>query len=564
MPKDIFSKIIKDYNNELEIILEKKAFSSDVKNLLLSMLYKIENAYEDYKKVKVNVCSKKQFVQEILETIEKRCNEIEIINIASEEGKKLYEENINCIIDKEEGKIRTFQNEKSILEAIMQMRQEEIEILPKYEIISTPIKETLLIGNKENSLELITNFNGWSWDITKLEFAKAVYNKLYQILILLIGNKGIENWINNRAEEDEELEEIPSNVILSSKYNESFGITKEEMKGEKIDHIERIKNRFIENYGEELTKSFFEEFIKVAILNTANRNKEYKEKIKERVLNLKEELKNMSNNKIFIENLSNQKREITKQIKEIDTILNDEIKLRKEYEKRNKKLPNKEKIFSTSHLKLMLEKQRNKKLEQIKEINTKMEPQEYVQIKRKLEEELNYYEEIRIEENTKENLLRLHTELEKIFLQCFEKKIEKSKEKNEIENLIYELRYYKQIKPIPPLEKEIEELENKLTRKSMHGKNPNKIHTKRKYKQPNTKKHIRNKNNRPRHNNIHPKIHKRNPNPKHIRRKHPRRNKTNTNNRKNRTKRKTKQKNKTMAITTIPIGDVSFWGICPF
>ena len=59
MPKDIFSKIIKDYNNELEIILEQKAFSSDVKNLLLSMLYKIENAYEDYKKVKGKCMLKK-------------------------------------------------------------------------------------------------------------------------------------------------------------------------------------------------------------------------------------------------------------------------------------------------------------------------------------------------------------------------------------------------------------------------------------------------------------------------------------------------------------------------
>ena len=35
---------MKDYNNELEKILENKFFSYDVKNLLLSMLYKIENA----------------------------------------------------------------------------------------------------------------------------------------------------------------------------------------------------------------------------------------------------------------------------------------------------------------------------------------------------------------------------------------------------------------------------------------------------------------------------------------------------------------------------------------
>ena len=45
----ILSKLnidIRDYNNELEKILENKLFSYDVKNLLLSMLYKIENAYK--------------------------------------------------------------------------------------------------------------------------------------------------------------------------------------------------------------------------------------------------------------------------------------------------------------------------------------------------------------------------------------------------------------------------------------------------------------------------------------------------------------------------------------
>ena len=44
--RKILSKLnidIKDYNNELEKILENKLFSYDVKNLLLSMLYKIEN-----------------------------------------------------------------------------------------------------------------------------------------------------------------------------------------------------------------------------------------------------------------------------------------------------------------------------------------------------------------------------------------------------------------------------------------------------------------------------------------------------------------------------------------
>ena len=38
----------KDYNNELETILETKKFDENAKNLLLNILYKIEAAYKDY------------------------------------------------------------------------------------------------------------------------------------------------------------------------------------------------------------------------------------------------------------------------------------------------------------------------------------------------------------------------------------------------------------------------------------------------------------------------------------------------------------------------------------
>ena len=40
----LLNKIVKkDYNNELEMILEKKSFDESAKNLLLSILYKIES-----------------------------------------------------------------------------------------------------------------------------------------------------------------------------------------------------------------------------------------------------------------------------------------------------------------------------------------------------------------------------------------------------------------------------------------------------------------------------------------------------------------------------------------
>ena len=52
-------KIVKkDYNNELEKVLEKKYFNENVKNILLNILYKIETAYKDYEKVKQDVETK--------------------------------------------------------------------------------------------------------------------------------------------------------------------------------------------------------------------------------------------------------------------------------------------------------------------------------------------------------------------------------------------------------------------------------------------------------------------------------------------------------------------------
>ena len=63
---------IKDYNEELENILGEKTFSKDVKNLLLSMLYKIENSYEDYKKTKVDVEPQNEYLEELIKIIRKR------------------------------------------------------------------------------------------------------------------------------------------------------------------------------------------------------------------------------------------------------------------------------------------------------------------------------------------------------------------------------------------------------------------------------------------------------------------------------------------------------------
>ena len=72
MKEEFFSKF-KDYNGELEKILEKKDFSKDSKNLLLSMFYKLEISYNDYETVRRKAKTKQEYLENILDNI-KQCN----------------------------------------------------------------------------------------------------------------------------------------------------------------------------------------------------------------------------------------------------------------------------------------------------------------------------------------------------------------------------------------------------------------------------------------------------------------------------------------------------------
>ncbi len=446
--EDIFSKInLKDYNNVLESILEQKAFSEDVKNLLLSMLYKIENGYEDYKTIKVNVSSKKSYVKKIIQIVKDECKEIQLIKPLSEESKILEENNVNYIVEKETGKIISYPNERMMLEALVTLSQKDIVLDEQYSLYNLAMRDVLSIGNRMNCVEVIRDFNGWSWDITTNQMEGKNINIVYQSLLILLGNRFLQNWITNKEddEEDEEVE-IPSNEILRSKYNENFGMTKEEMQEDKtIDYIRKMQEILAEKYGEENAIEFLEQLIKTILAIDCNIN----EKQRKIVLNLQnqftKDLEKMQDNKAYVEELSKKKKELAERIKNIDTLLSDEKLLKEEYENRNSKLANKDKIFSVSHLSIMLEKEKEKYFKEIKEYNLQMQPKEFVETKKVLEEKLEFFEEIDVKENEKTNEERQIILLQKSFLRCFEEKIKRALTKKEITNLIYELRYYEQL-----------------------------------------------------------------------------------------------------------------------
>ena len=168
-----------------------------------------------------------------------------------------------------------------------------------------------------------------------------------------------------------------------------------------------------------------------------------KEKFIHSLQNDKKTLGEMNKQKKFVENISNRKKEMLKKIRDIDDVLNNQTKLRKEYLEKNSKLPNEKKIFSVSHYEEMLQKERKELLEEIEKCNKYQNPIEFVKIKTELENKVNYYESIEKIDIAK---------LQEKYLQIFANKIQRENSKEKILDYIYEIRY---LKYLPINQKEV-------------------------------------------------------------------------------------------------------------
>lgn len=412
----ILSKITpKDYHNELEIILEDKDFSEDVKNLLLSCIYKIEAGYRDYEIVKKEVVSKKEYLEEILSIIKKKCHHIEIrkeeTKTTEDDSKTRYE------IDRVEGSIVLWHpNEKALLYAIYELDDNQIYVDEKYSLIRTSLSELLNKGENMNRLEVLRDFNGWNWNTDPDELQNITINLVYQNLITLLGINFMEEWIHSEEVKD------------------YFGLAKEKIK---------------EKFGKEKEEIISKLISKLALNTCIRTNVKQKEYLLEEKEELEKELAKLNNKRELLEEISENKKEALTKIKELDTILNDKKLLEQEYIKRNEKLPEYHKIFSLSHLTEILTKQRKKIMQKMEEQNKMLEPSYYVEIKTKLEEKLNLLSGLDLtKEQLKEKILADSIALEKTIMDCFKTKIneidqiEKTAKKEELIKRIYEFRYY--------------------------------------------------------------------------------------------------------------------------
>lgn len=432
----------RDYNNELEKILEKKDFSIDVKNLLLSMLYKIEVGYEDYFMVKVNIENKNNYIEKILKIIKDDCNQIEIVSAQDAYDEEKIKKNRYLVYPYEKRIELFYPNEKNILYAIFEMNDASIYFDEKYSLCKIALSELLNIGENINNTEVLRDFNGWSWNTAIDEIKSISINLIYQNLIFLLGFEEISKWIHQ--------EEVSN-------------------------YIDIIKEKIQKEYGKYHTDRIVDLICKIAIKECIRTNEKERERLFQEKEDFESELNKLNNKEELIEEASKTKKSVLRKISLIDKKLNNEELLEKEFVKRNKNVKPYYKIFSLTHLTEILTKERKKLLNIMEENNKLLDPRYYVELKKNLEEQYKLLEDM--EQGEIDDRFKL-VQLQKIILKCFGLRIEKAKDKVEVIELMYMYRYYQylhldintQIKDVKELEEELDEVESKLINRAIAEK----------------------------------------------------------------------------------------------
>lgn len=410
--RDFFSKItVKNYNNELENVLEKKKFSVNVKNLLLSMLYKIEVGYEDYKIVKQTPITKGQVIENIIDIIEYGCEQIELVEPTSKKGKVLSKFNMTSVVDKTYNTIISYPIEQEILYALCELQSNSFNVKDSYYIVKKTLPILFKIGSNINEKEIIRDFNGWSWEIDAKNIENFEYNLIYQNIRILLGSDFLYNWKMDKQERNDYLLQMKEKLRIKCK--------------------------------EDNAEEFYNTLVKLSIALGMNNDAEIKKEILNERKKVMAQVKLMEDKSEFVNSLTDKKRILTIEIKKIDKILNSRELLKQELAKRNENT--KDKISSIETLKFSLRNERKALLEELNENTQLMNPKKYQNSISNLERRYELLKEINSEFLSNEGIENTLIDLQKIFLECLKTRIEYAKTKSEVIELIYHLRYYKKM-----------------------------------------------------------------------------------------------------------------------
>ena len=394
----IFSKL-KDYAEELEQILDKKYFSGQIKNLLLSMLYRIDISYNDFARVKRVVRDKTDFVEDILNVIQKYCDNIKVVKPNSDQANLLEKNNILAVTNERERSALVYASEASLLYAIADIEPKYFYISPKF-IFKNIMQRILVSGYILNTTEVLTSFNGWSWDTNKKDINDFEANLIYQNILLMFTEEFINDW----------------RVYASSRR----------------DFLSEMRMLLKEYTG---TNDYFDTLCKILY---KKESKKEKERI-DAILKVKvAELKKMENREKYLSNAIEKRKKLTRTAEYIDQVLNSKELIIKELKKYNSKMEDKNKIQNVKTFCNMLENEKVKYLEEINELSFLLKPTNFL---KKVSEYKAFEEILKNEKTIEEEMI----ELQKEFVLYFNKKINNIDDKEELIKILYILRYYKNL-----------------------------------------------------------------------------------------------------------------------
>ena len=430
----IFKNIIKnDYIYEIEKTLEKKGITNEIKSLVMDTLFKIEETYPNYKRIKVDVLEKRDYIREIVVAL-KKVDNIYIMNMQEKDILK-------CVTDTKIEKnargyydIQIYHNNLSLLYALQTIINEEYGI--NEQPCSSAFDKILKIGGIYSNIEILRDFSGWNWNRNKIKNFNIYYDIIYKNLLLILG---IDKMI--------ELKKTRQCIHFMKKYL-----------------LKKYKNKNVEKLMEILKEIVF--------VMSSEEEKNLEIESNKKIIDMYMAMKDI---KKFMQKVNEEKKKNNKLLAEYDKILNSHNVLEREYEEYLKSIEenNKKESNLNSNIEQMIDaldkdedtiEKVNK--EEIKDIelfsiqifekrkkiyNKNLElakignPENYVEHKRILEEKVKHilnYEKVKGDSKKEEELLEnLIIEYQKIVYDMLEDRVEVLYTNEEVIDEIYRQRY---------------------------------------------------------------------------------------------------------------------------
>ncbi len=415
-------------NTEIEIeeLLDNKHFCDEAKSLILNTIYKIENSYRDYCRVKASTKLKNEIISDIIEkSIKNNCERIQITNPKQSKSK--------FVIDRKNKILKSFPKEINLLEGLNYLRT------PNYknnaDIFEKATSFVLGRGMALNAIEIIRDFDGWSWNNAIDNESNKYYNLIFQDLSLLLG----ESVINEIACRENPLKELSKKIE--------------------------------ENYGEKKKDEYIFKLAKVCILLY---QKIYSDdELKEYLKTQRDYLYQLSNKSKYMDDLKEKVDEDNKYIEKVTAMLENNELL-------NAKLKDKkiyEKYKTLDAYKAHLRRIRYSRVKNVNRYKKLLNPFEYTNEKNMVTNNIAKAESIIWSMKRKDCLHEAIVDLQRKNISFYSKKIEVCELKKELINLIYEIRYYNllpindyHIKDMEELSVDLRNLQKKLTMKLIKNK----------------------------------------------------------------------------------------------